>query len=113
MKRWRCPECSAVHTARPSEYAPGFQYTKETIYESITRKLSVGSYLTNISYQIQQYWFKALRFQSAMLNSWNDLHTFLNTSLINNHYKVTFRLNNKIVSCSGDPPHLLFAVKTK
>ncbi len=113
MKRWRCPECGAVHTSRPSEYAPGFQYLKETIYESITRKLSEGSYLTHIPYQIQQYWFKALLFQSAMLNSWNDLHIFFKDSIKNNKYKVTFWLNINFLSCRGDPPHLLFALKTK
>lgn len=113
MKRWRCPECGAVHTARPSEYAAGFQYRIETIYESITRKLTKDSYLTYIPYQIQQYWFKALRFQSAILNSWIDIHSFFKNSIKNNEYKVTFRLNCKIVSCRGDPPHLLFAVKIR
>ena len=28
IKRWRCPDCGAVHTARPADFIPGMQYPK-------------------------------------------------------------------------------------
>jgi hypothetical protein len=35
MKRWRCPDCRAVHTARPLEYWRGFQATAAAIVASL------------------------------------------------------------------------------
>lgn len=112
MKRWRCPVCHAVHTARPVEYPPGFHFREETIYESIFRKLENRNYLPKINYQTQQYWLKALKFQSLRFNSFTDLNAFFNLSIFCSEYKVTFRLNIKHILCRGDPPNLIFAMKT-
>jgi len=112
MKRWRCPSCRAVHTARPIEYPPGFQYKQGTIYNSIFRKLDNRSYSQDIPYQNQQYWIKALRFQGLRLSNFTDLKTFFLDSLNSNEYKVTFRLNLKLILYRGEPPNLIFAVKT-
>lgn len=113
MKRWRCPACYSVHTARPLEYPPGFQYREETIYKSIFRKLDNRTYIPDIPYQTQQYWLKAITFQSLRFNNFTTLNTFFTDAVDSGEYKVTFRLNLNTILCRGDPPHLIFAMKTR
>jgi hypothetical protein len=59
LKRYRCPDCRAVHTARPAEYSPGFYYPWITIQASLDQKLKGGIYQKDITRQCQQYWQKA------------------------------------------------------
>lgn len=113
MKRWLCADCRSVHTARPFQYPPGFQYPKKTIYNAIENRLQNKTYLQESSYQLQQYWLKALKFQSQLKNSWTNLKHYFSESKKQKKFKVTFRLKYREIPCSKDPPHLLFAVKTR
>ncbi len=113
MKKWRCPDCGAVHTGRPYDYPPGFQHSENTIYNAIRNKLSQKSYLKEISYQTQQYWHKALSFQSRLNNNWIDIEKFFTQYIMNGQLMITFRLKYRVIPCSSDPPHLLFAVKVR
>jgi hypothetical protein len=57
MKRWRCPECRAVHTARPWQYWRGFIVRASAIHASIVRKLAGKRWMHSFSRQRQQYWY--------------------------------------------------------
>jgi putative transposase len=48
MKRWRCPDCGAVHTARPSQYCPGVHYTRDQQKMSLVAKLTGNPFLKSI-----------------------------------------------------------------
>jgi hypothetical protein len=39
IKKWRCPKCGAVITARPSGYWPRFQESIKTIFETIKSRI--------------------------------------------------------------------------
>lgn len=66
MKRWRCPDCRAVHTCRPVDYWRRFLACMNTIIESLTAKLAGHQWRCDISRQRQQYWFRGFRIQSLV-----------------------------------------------
>ena len=72
IKRYRCPECHAVHTLRHEGYSPGFQYSWATINHSIRVKTHCKTFLKLISRQCQQYWFKAHQFQKKRQENFID-----------------------------------------
>lgn len=113
MKRWRCPDCGAVHTARPEEYVPGFQFPRNMIFASVGRKLQGKTFLKGIHRQTQQYWLKALLFQSRLLENWTDLFKFFHTMVKTGQKPLTFRLNYRVIPSMNDPPYLDFAVTTR
>ena len=45
IKRWRCPDCYGVHTARPHEYPVGSQYPQRLRLESVWPKSREASSL--------------------------------------------------------------------
>ena len=61
LKRYRCPDCGAVHTLRPHLYDRRFQVMWFTIFLSLLRKITFGQWLTGISRQKQQYWWRGFR----------------------------------------------------
>ena len=65
IKRYRCPDCRAVHTLRPQEYYRGFHYSVLTILFSLLNKIIEGRWLKCFSYQVQQYWYKGFCFQAS------------------------------------------------
>lgn len=65
IKRYRCPDCRAVHTLRPQEYYRGFHYSGLTILFSLLNKIVEGRWLKCFSYQVQQYWYKGFCFQAC------------------------------------------------
>jgi hypothetical protein len=66
MKRWRCPDCRAVHTCRPADYWRRFLTSIETITASLTAKIAGSRWRSDISRQRQQYWFRGFRIQSLV-----------------------------------------------
>jgi hypothetical protein len=64
MKRWRCPDCGAVHTCRPADYWRRFLASIETITASLTAKIAGGQWRTEVSRQRQQGWYRGFRIQS-------------------------------------------------
>lgn len=64
MKRWRCPDCGAVHTCRPAEFWRRFLASIDTIIESLTAKMAGRCWDKSLSRQRQQYWLHGFRMQS-------------------------------------------------
>jgi hypothetical protein len=66
IKRYRCPDCKTVHTARPDLYFSRFQYKIQDIKQSLLQKLSSnGKWIKSLAYQTQQYWLAGLKIQSS------------------------------------------------
>jgi len=66
MKRWRCPDCRAVHTCRPADYWRRFLASAVAIAESIAAKVDGRHWRHQFSRQRQQYWFRGFRIQSLV-----------------------------------------------
>ena len=56
MKRWRCVDCGAVHTARAATHWRGFLCPCYLILASLLTKLVHGRWVSLVSRQRQQYW---------------------------------------------------------
>ena len=108
IKRYRCPDCHAVHTLRPFDYSPGFQYSWTTIQNSIQEKKNGSNFLKTVSRQCQQYWFKAYRFQQKRQRNFT-----VSYDIPSSQKDVTFRINYHEIPCTEDPPYLPFAVTVK
>ncbi len=65
MKRFRCPDCGAVHSARPREFDRGFHYSRLSILLSLLSRLVDGRWLRCLARQAQQYWYRGLRLQAS------------------------------------------------
>ena len=110
MRRWRCPDCNAVHTVRPHEYPAGSAYPATTHFESLRRKLTGESFLPSVSRQAQQYWKNAFDFQRHKLENWKTPLVFFRESIINGRKPVSFSLKQRVIPSGLDPPYLNFAV---
>ena len=64
LKRYRCPDCSKVYTVRPKSHYRNFWASRITILKSIFNKLIHNSWITGVSRQRQQYWFKGFKLQA-------------------------------------------------
>ena len=60
MKRYRCPDCNAVHTCRLLGYWRLFRHPVSVIAASLTYKLIHGRWLKGLLRQTQQYWRRLL-----------------------------------------------------
>ena len=67
LKRYRCPDCSKVYTIRPKTHYRNFWASRITILKSIFNKLIHNIWITGVSRQRQQYWFRGFKLQ-AMRN---------------------------------------------
>jgi hypothetical protein len=65
VKRWRCPDCKAVHTARPKQFFGRFRYAITTILACLYEKIVRGKWMNCIPFQVQQYWYAGLRLQAS------------------------------------------------
>jgi hypothetical protein len=65
MKRYRCPDCGAVHTLRPSSHWRGFLAPWRLILVCLLGKLRGRRWLRRFSRQRQQYWWKGFAKQVA------------------------------------------------
>lgn len=65
LKRYRCADCGAVHTARPDTHWRGFWASWSLILVCVVRKLKKDRWLQTVSRQRQQYWWKGFRKQAA------------------------------------------------
>ncbi len=110
MKRWRCPDCGAVHTARPCEYPAGFQYPKKIINRSLLTKLGGNPFVLDIPRQNQQYWMKAFKFQSKLGENWLSPLEYFTTFIKSGQKQVIIRLKNRKIYHDSDPTYLPFAV---
>ena len=65
MKRYRCPDCKAVHTCRIQQFYKGFHYSISSILFSLLNRIIDGKWLKCLSRQVQQYWYKGFSFQAC------------------------------------------------
>jgi hypothetical protein len=107
MKRWRCPDCGAVHTCRPADYWRQFLGSIDTIIESLSTKLSGGHWRCDLSRQRQQYWLRGFKVQSLIGGlPGSTLGELLATAVI----VATHSLTDRAVIPWLDPPHPRLAV---
>jgi hypothetical protein len=112
IKRWRCPDCSGVHTARPHEYPVGSQYPIRTRLESVLARIEGRRFFRTVPRQTQQYWWKAFKFQSRQHENWPSLNDFYDEQITSGIKPISFRLKYRAIpSCNG-PPYLNLAVTT-
>lgn len=69
MKRFRCPDCGAVHTCRLEGFYRGFRYSAPSILFSLLNRIVQGRWLRCQSRQCQQYWWRGLRLQTSRLRN--------------------------------------------
>ncbi len=63
MKRWRCPQCRGVHTARLGTHWRKFWASWPVILLSLLSKERGGRWLGGMTRQRQQYWWRGLQRQ--------------------------------------------------
>ena len=64
VKRWRCPDCRAVHTCRPASYWRRFLAPSVVILASLSARLTGLRWPRSESRQRQQYWYRGYVIQS-------------------------------------------------
>ena len=64
VKRWRCPDCGAVHTCRPASHWRRFLAPIAVILASLATKLAGLHWSRSESRQRQQYWHHGYVIQS-------------------------------------------------
>jgi hypothetical protein len=111
LRRYRCPDCGAVHTLRPHSYDRRFQVIWFTIFWSLLRKITLGHWLRGISRQRQQYWWKG--FQKHASRTQNTSSATALGSLVSflkaDHLLGTHSLTYYERTSLGEPPHRRFA----
>lgn len=65
LKRYRCPECRAVHTVRPQTHYRGFWASIARILESLVERALGNSWCPTLSRQRQQYWWRGFVKQAS------------------------------------------------
>lgn len=113
MKRWHCPDCGSVHTARPVEYCPGVQYPISLQQKSLTEKLSGKPFLKAISRQVQQHWLKTFRHICRRTTNWNKPAAVIEDLIQADQFHLTKR---RIYSASwpqSGAPYLSFALTVR
>jgi hypothetical protein len=65
MKRYRCPDCRAEHTLKPSSHWRGFWAPWLVIVVGLLGKLRRRKWMYRFSRQRQPYWWKGFAKQAA------------------------------------------------
>lgn len=105
MKRWRCPECRAVHTARPLEYWRGFHASVSAITASLWLRVEKRPWLDSFSRQRQEYWWRGLKRCQAIRAESAELEALLEAGQIVATHSLLFRE----ISYVDEAPHRIFA----
>ena len=82
IKRWRCPECHAVHTLRPQTHWRRFLVPWALIVISLQGKLEGRRWGHEFSRQRQQYWWQGFLRQSLREGTPRALNTLLCEGII-------------------------------
>ena len=69
VKRFRCPDCRAVHTCKPLGFLKGFRYPDEVIHASLWEKITENCWIKGVCRQNQQYWYRCLRKWASRLEN--------------------------------------------
>lgn len=113
MKRYRCPDCRAVHTCRPEGFLPGMQYPVQTQKSCLETKIDGKPFLRSVSRQSQQHWWKAFLKRCREVGNWSDQRYLLRHFLSNNQLPVTTRRIYRESWPTAKAPYLPFAMTVK
>jgi hypothetical protein len=75
LKRYRCADCTAVHTVRPQSHYRGFWASIASILDSLFEKALHKRWCSALSRQRQQYWWRGFVKQSS--RQYNPQEEFL------------------------------------
>lgn len=106
VKRWRCPDCHAVHTMRPRSHWRGFWASASAIVAVLSEKLAGGPWTEDFSRQRQQYWWRGYQKQSRFSGAVVALPQLLEQGII----VATHSLTHRAISAFAEPAHRIFAV---
>jgi len=65
IKRFRCPDCNAVHTCRPLGFLKGIRSAVDIVCSCLLRKITGNQWFKDVVRQNQQYWYRCLRVWSS------------------------------------------------
>ena len=105
MKRWRCPDCYAVHTMRPDTHWRGFWADSETILESLRGKEIDERWCLDLCRQRQQYWWRGFQIQRRFTGAFADLSSLIEQHII----AATHSLTHREIRTVESEPHRIFA----
>jgi len=106
VKRWRCPECRAVHTLRPETHWRRFWAPWALIVVSLRGKLEGRGWGQAFSRQRQQYWCQGFLLQRRLEGKPRELDALLREGII----VATHSLGDRAIIPWPDPPYPSFAV---
>jgi len=69
LKRFRCPQCNAVHTCCPKGYLRSIRYPAFLVALCLAQKILHGRWIRCLCRQVQQYWYRTLRYLCSTLQS--------------------------------------------
>lgn len=113
VKRYRCADCTAVHTLRPHSHSPGFHYSIAIQTKSISRKLQGKPFISSISRQVQQHWWKSVRYHLCRQSNWHGSPTLTDLFRDIGQTPATKRRIYHARPSGNWPPYLSFALTTK
>jgi len=105
MKRWRCPVCGAVHTARPHTHWRRFLSPWSLILVSLIGKLQQARWLSVPGRQRQQYWIRGYLKQRQIAGGHAEVWELHEAGLI----VATHSLTERWVDPFRQPPYSTFA----
>jgi hypothetical protein len=111
LKRYRCPDCGAVHTIRPEGYYRSFLAPWIIILASLIAKALSEKWLSCVSRQRQQYWWKGfLKQASRHSNIEGELYRVLGELFLSSIILSTHSLKYFEIKPFRITPYLIFAV---
>jgi hypothetical protein len=111
LKRYRCPDCGAVHTLRPHLYDRRFQVIWFAIFLSLLQKITLGRWLPGWSRQRQQYWWRGFKKHASRKQNFVPATALsaLMALLEAGHLLATHSLTHYERTPLQKPPHRRFA----
>jgi len=102
MKRWRCPDCCAVHTCRPNTYWRRFWTSIVAIVLVLSGILGSEPNQLFMSRQSRQYWRRGYRIQSLFLGlPGSTLQELLDEGIV----AATHSLTDRAIRYWPQPPY--------
>lgn len=102
MKRWRCPDCGAVHTCRPNTHWRRFWTSIAAIILSLTGILGAKPNQPSVSRQSRQYWRRGYRIQSLVPGlPGSTVQELLDGGIM----AATHSLTDRAIRLWPEPPH--------
>ena len=110
IKRYRCADCGAVHTARPDSHWRGFWAAWLVILTSLYEKAVCGRWLKGLGRQRQQYWWRGFIKQASGYERRKNYHEILKDLVSRQLILSTHSLRYFEIKPFNITPHLIFAV---